>query len=326
MKTLETEYLESFFSAQTSNYEVRLPILMSSGERTLGKAGDGPVALPGGPLPAKPTSFFFPQQELMLTATDEKITPPPPIMKPLFIIGFTPRDLLCLGFIDRFFSDGLKDDLYFRLRQDAVIAAVSGYCGKNGALIPPSTGGCDLEFVYDGFRWLIATYNERGRSIASDLTEEVQDELLHEIRQKAALLENEDQELLDKAARILQQTDIPDSFWAKVGDNCIQCTGCNLVCPTCTCFGVQDWCFSSRVERSRVWDSCQFEGFAKEAGGHNPMGSEALRTKRRIHHKLSADPIRWGEVSCFLCGRCDAICPTNIGMVSVARAIVAEFA
>lgn len=325
MKTLADGNLESFFSAQGSLYEVRLPILMANGERTIGKPGDGPVALPGGHLPAKPTSFFFPQQELMFSVSDEKITAPPPARNPLFITGFTPRDLLCLRFIDRFFSEGFKDDLYFRLRQDSVIAAVSGYCGKEGSLISPSSGACDLEFVYDGSKWLIATYSEKGRSIAACATEEVKDELLDEIRMEASLRQDDQAELLKKAANILQRIDIQDSFWAKVGDRCIQCTGCNLVCPTCTCFGVHDWRFADRYERSRVWDSCQLEGFAREAGGHNPLGTEALRTRRRIHHKLSADPMRWGEISCFLCGRCDAICPSDIGMVSVAREIVAEF-
>ena len=325
MKVLGNQHIESFFHAQTSCYEVSIPVMMPNGERTLGKPGDGPVSLAGPPLPAKPTSFFLPQQELMFTVCDDKITVPPTDTKPLFITGFTPRDLLCLRFIDRFFSDGLKDDIYFRLRKNAVTAAVSGFCGIDGHLIPPSNGECDLEFVYDGNRWLVATYSDVGRGIALGICEEVKDDVLEEIRKEAALNNDEQLEILNRAAFLMQNTDIPDSFWSKIGDSCIQCTGCNLVCPTCTCFGLQDWRFPNHFERYRMWDSCQLEGFAKESGGHNPLGSEALRTRRRIHHKLSADPVRWGEISCFLCGRCDSICPTNIGMISVARAIVAEF-
>ena len=118
---------------------------------------------------------------------------------------------------------------------------------------------------------------------------------------------------------------VPDSFWAEIGDRCIACTGCNLACPTCTCFGMQDWRSSREVERSRMWDSCQLDGFMREASGHNPLGTEALRTRRRIHHKLAADPVRWGEISCFVCGRCDDVCPTGIGIVAVARELVARF-
>ncbi len=63
----------------------------------------------------------------------------------------------------------------------------------------------------------------------------------------------------------------------------------------------------------------------REASGHNPMGEEHIRTRRRIHHKLAADPTRWGRISCFLCGRCDEVCPTGIGIKAVAREMVRRY-
>ena len=136
---------------------------------------------------------------------------------------------------------------------------------------------------------------------------------------------SENETLIRHASELLRANRVPESFWAEIGDRCIACTGCNLACPTCTCFGVQDWRSAKKTERSRMWDSCQLDGFMREAGGHNPLGSEAERTRRRIHHKLAADPEKWGEISCFLCGRCDAVCPTGIGIVAVARELVARF-
>ena len=79
------------------------------------------------------------------------------------------------------------------------------------------------------------------------------------------------------------------------------------------------------MERWRLWDSCLLEGFQREASGHSPMKEEWSRTRRRIHHKLVADVIRWGHMTCFFCGRCDAICPTGIGIKSVSREIVKRF-
>jgi formate hydrogenlyase subunit 6/NADH:ubiquinone oxidoreductase subunit I len=149
--------------------------------------------------------------------------------------------------------------------------------------------------------------------------------VLQLIRNASLLSENDDDALIRRASQLLRANRVPDSFWSEIGDRCISCTGCNLACPTCTCFGVQDWRYTQRVERSRMWDSCQLDGFMREASGHNPLGSEALRTRRRIHHKLAADPERWGEISCFLCGRCDAVCPTGIGILAVAREMVARF-
>jgi len=131
--------------------------------------------------------------------------------------------------------------------------------------------------------------------------------------------------LILQASRILHEQELPESFWDEIGTYCIQCTGCNLVCPTCTCFGIQDWRYAKRVERIRMWDSCQLTGFMQEAGGHSPLDTDALRTRRRIHHKLAADPVRWGEISCFVCGRCDTTCPSGIGIIAVAREIVTRF-
>ncbi len=325
MKLLTPDRLEQFFSFLTQTWELRLPVLLPDGTRTIGSPDDGPLALDGGAVPGKPTAAFFPQQGAVFTVDEGVPQSPRAPERPLFVLGFTPRDLACLRFIDRFFADGWRDDLYFRLRQGAMVAGLSGYCGPGGALIHPAGGDCDLEFFRDGSAWLVIPYSEAGRAIIADLPDSASPEALELFRQPTAQLPDENEVLIRRASELLRADRVPDSFWAEVGERCIACTGCNLACPTCTCFGVQDWRSGRQVERSRMWDSCQLDGFMHEASGHNPLGSEALRTRRRIHHKLAADPEKWGEISCFLCGRCDAVCPTGIGMVAVASEMVARF-
>ncbi len=324
MKALYPESLAQFFTALESRYEVRLPVRLPDGTRSMGRPDDGPISLQGGALPGKPTAAFFPHSDTLFTASGNTIMQPPPV-RPLCVAGFTPRDLDCLHFIDRFFADSWRDDVYFRQRQGALIIGVSGYCAPGGALIPMAGGGCDLELAWDGALWLVMPYSSIGRAIADELHENVPDEALERLKQAGAALPDENGAIIRRASELLRADLVPDSFWIEIGDRCIACTGCNLACPTCTCFGVQDWRYGQNVERSRMWDSCQLDGFMREAGGHNPMGSEALRTRRRIHHKLAADPERWGEISCFLCGRCDAVCPTGIGIVAVAREMVSRF-
>jgi formate hydrogenlyase subunit 6/NADH:ubiquinone oxidoreductase subunit I len=325
MKSLAPDQLAGFFAALEATHEVRLPILLPDGTRALGHPGDGPLALHGGPLPRKPTAAFFPHEGPVFTATDGTVSLPPTPEKPLLIAGFTHHDLACLRFIDRFFADGWRDDLYFRRRQGAVIVGASGYCGSGGTLLPYAGGECDLELVWDRARWLVVTYTEAGEAIASGLTEVAPDGTLERIREESAALVDGNESIIRRASELIRADRVPDEFWAEIGDRCIACTGCNLACPTCTCFGVQDWRYAERVERSRMWDSCQLDGFMREASGHNPLGTEALRTRRRIHHKLAADPERWGEVSCFVCGRCDAVCPTGIGIFAVVRELVARY-
>jgi ferredoxin len=317
--------LQVFFQGLTDEFDVKVPVLTAEGERVFGSPADGPLLLSGRALAAKPTSVFFPQEEELFTTGPDGSMPARSPAKPLFAAGFTPRDLLCLRFIDRFFSDGFSDDIYFRRREGGVVAAVSGYAGADGRFVKLSGGEGDLEFVFDGSVWLVVPYSEAGRRITARIPDEAPDGVLAALAVKSAELIEEDSELIKAASELLMKDMVPDDFWNRVADSCIQCTGCNLVCPTCTCFGVRDWRYAGRVERSRMWDSCQLEGFMREASGHNPLGTEALRTRRRIHHKLAADRKKWGEISCFLCGRCDATCPTGIGILSVSRMIVESF-
>ncbi|HIJ86888.1 MAG TPA: hypothetical protein HPP97_04295 [Desulfuromonadales bacterium] len=326
MKMLHPDQLDRFFASLAPTWELRLPILLPDGTRVIGCPNDAPHSLHGAPVAGKPTAAFFPQQSTLFTVTDGAIEEPPPADRPLFIVGFHPRDLACLRFIDRFFADGCRDDCYFRVRHGAAIGGLSGYCGPAGSLIPPAGGDCDVEFFWDRSSWLVIAYSATGNTLIADLPETAAPEAAELFPQLAAELPDENELLIRHASALLRANRVPDLFWADIGDRCIACTGCNLACPTCTCFGVQDWRSAQKTERSRMWDSCQLDGFMREAGGHNPLGSEAERTRRRIHHKLAADPEKWGEISCFLCGRCDSVCPTGIGIISVAREMVARFA
>jgi sulfhydrogenase subunit beta (sulfur reductase) len=325
MKILTSDRLDLFFATLAELWELRLPILLPDGTRIIGSPDDGIPAMHGPAVLSKPTAAFFPHQGTVFTADGDMLSEPPPPEHPLFVLGFTPRDLACLRFIDRFFADGRRDDVYFRLRQGAIVAGLSGYCGPGETLIPPAGGDCDLEFFWEGSCWLVIPYSEAGEAIVANLPDSAPPEAVELFRQAAMTLPDENELLIRRASELLRADRVPDSFWVEIGDRCIACTGCNLACPTCTCFGVQDWRTAKQVERSRMWDSCQLDGFMREASGHNPLGSEALRTRRRIHHKLAADPEKWGEISCFVCGRCDAFCPTSIGIIAVARELVARF-
>ncbi len=326
MKALTQPELQTFLHALQTRYDVRVPVRLTDGTRALGRLDEGPLAPGGGRIPRKPTDVFFAQQEKVFDALPDgsyRLDQPPE--KPLFVLGFTAEDLDCLEFIDRFFTSGFRDDLYLRKREGAVIAGLTGKCGVAGEMLRIAGGKCDLELVFDGKRFIAAAYSETGRSLEAEIVCAGQDASLETLQRASDALPQDNRRLLEQASALLRAERVPDAFWAEIGERCIACTGCNLVCPTCTCFGVQDWSYPTHVERSRMWDSCQLEGFMREASGHNPLGTEAQRTRRRIHHKLVADLRRWGHLTCFLCGRCDTTCPTGIGIVAVAREMVARY-
>jgi sulfhydrogenase subunit beta (sulfur reductase) len=325
MNKLTTRQLISLLESLEAEWDIRLPVNLPDGTRALGPMKEGPPALLGGPLPAKPTSAFFPQDDPLFTAAGDDIRLPQLPERPLLVLGFTARDLECLRFIDRFFANHPRDDIYFRRREAALVVAVTGWCGPGNTFMNMARGGCDLELLRDEEIWFLLPYTEKGRSITPPPPSEPDDSRVEQLREVSRRSTTNEELLLRQAATLVRDGKIPDSFWQEIGDRCILCTGCNLVCPTCTCFGIRDWRSAAQVERNRLWDSCQLEGFMREAGGHNPLGTEALRTRRRIHHKLAADLERWGEISCFLCGRCDAACPTGIGIMAVMAEMVARY-
>jgi len=327
MKALTERELRQFFESIEVDYDVRLPIGLHDGTRTLGKLSDGPLMLAGGALPGKPTSVFFPQMQRILVESEGGFQEPTPPEKPLFVVGYTAADLDCLEFVDRFFSTDYRDDIYFSRRDGAVIVCVSGKCGQDGEFLRIAGKDCDIELVSDGQKYIAMAYSEVGKALVERAKSGVpaSEADVSALRDESDNLKTDDADLISAASELILQEKVPEDFWQAVGDRCIACTACNLVCPTCTCFDVFDREADGKIERWRMWDSCQLDGFMREASGHNPMGQEWSRTRRRLHHKLAADVTRWGHVTCFLCGRCDKVCPSNIGIKSVCREIVEKY-
>jgi ferredoxin len=324
MKRLTEAEVQSFLKPLESRYEVWVPVRLHDGTRSLGRLADGPLALAGGALPHKPTGMFFPQMDVILSLQGSIVEAPAPPAKPLLVVGFTAEDLDCLAFIDRFYGENFRDTVYFGKRENAVTVGVTGRCGKDGRTLKTCGGNCDIELVYDGQGYLLVAHSDVGKTLSDGVRGvPVPDGSLDAIAAEAGT--GEDRALLEKASRLLLEDKVPEAFWEQLANRCIACTTCNLVCPTCTCFDVFDRKDGDRDERWRMWDSCQLDGFMREASGHNPMGKEAVRTRRRIHHKLGADPRRWGQITCMLCGRCDDACPTGIGIKAVCREMVEQY-
>jgi ferredoxin len=115
---------------------------------------------------------------------------------------------------------------------------------------------------------------------------------------------------------------VPDALWSKMSDWCLECGGCNLICPTCYCFSVKDLGRDGMWVRCRIWDSCQYAAFTLEASGHNPRAERKQRMKRRFFHKVSAQYyLRDGVVGCVGCGRCIKVCLGTTDMPTVVTAI-----
>lgn len=108
---------------------------------------------------------------------------------------------------------------------------------------------------------------------------------------------------------------IKSTMWNEYSERCIACGRCNFVCPTCTCFTMQDIFYKDNEnagERRRVWASCQVDGYTDMAGGHSFRKDKGQRMRFKVMHKVYDYKKRWGYHMCVGCGRCDDICPEYI--------------
>lgn len=116
-------------------------------------------------------------------------------------------------------------------------------------------------------------------------------------------------------------------LWREYDYRCIACGRCNLSCPTCSCFTMQDVVSQDNYkcgERRRVGASCQIPGFSLMAGGHEVRVKNGDRMRYRTMHKMYDYGKRFGPQMCVGCGRCDDVCPQYISL-STAMNKVTEF-
>lgn len=104
-------------------------------------------------------------------------------------------------------------------------------------------------------------------------------------------------------------------MWDEYDQRCISCGRCNFVCPTCTCFTMQDFYYTDNGksgERRRVQASCMVDGFTDTAGGGSYRKKNGERMRFKVMHKMLDFKERFGYPMCVGCGRCDDTCPEYI--------------
>ncbi|OOM09170.1 anaerobic sulfite reductase subunit AsrA [Clostridium saccharobutylicum] len=108
---------------------------------------------------------------------------------------------------------------------------------------------------------------------------------------------------------------VNSKIWDEYTSRCIGCGRCNFVCPTCTCFTMQDIFYKDNGkagERRRIWASCQINGYTDMAGGITFRKPQGQRMRFKVMHKVYDYKKRFGYHMCVGCGRCDDVCPEYI--------------
>lgn len=243
------------------------------------------------------------------------------------IFGVRACDTLGIAYMDRFYQGEYCEDKYKMNRDSTLIAALN--CAASGencfCLLletgPFSNAGYDVLFTPLEDQYLVEIQGDKGKTLI---------ELGKEFLIPASKInETEKNDLLkivsSRFKRKMESTDLinllsesfDDEIWSELAAKCIRCGGCTNVCPTCTCYNVvEEKTSDNGGKRVRYWDSCQFDSFTRNAGGHKPR-SDVSRVRYRIYDKLKYIEERFERKGCTGCGRCITVCPVDIDIIDI---------
>lgn len=348
MHILEKKNLQALIEALAENHDLHGPQLHPVSKDVIFDRAESPgdISLDA-PITYNPAkSAFFPQNDGILhyaydrAAKDVRITRTD-LVRPKALVGVRSCDLTGLLCLDRFFlGQEFVDDIYLDHRRKTFIVANTCVrpfpqcfcvCTDSG---PSAVEGFDINLTEAGDVYLVETGSDKGEALVRKLGLPVADAGQKVLKDKIvdAAIALFDEVSLENKAWISRATNrlttgfIKNEVWEHVGKQCFECGACSFVCPSCSCFNIEDLPGpDGATERRRTWDSCSFEGYSKMAGDHNPRAPVEDRRNKRFFCKLSYSQSRkYLRPGCVGCGRCVRVCPGDIGLPNVVTSIRRE--
>lgn len=274
--------------------------------------------------------YFFAERETVFVFDGTHFRSRLPEVPPRVFFGVKACDAAALAVQDRFFAE---DALYQARRKSALVVAVDcaspctgGFCPLTDAG-PLVREGADLVLTPVPAGWHLAALTNLGETVltafqaATQTVRMLEADSAEQTRQaigdtcSAAF---GDLSALAAGLARIEAGGVTAEMWETLAIQCLSCSGCVNLCPSCSCFTTFDVGQPQGIVRERVWDACLYDGFQREASGHHPSPTPGARTARYWLHKFSPHFIpQQGRLGCTGCGRCDAVCPGVIGAKAV---------
>lgn len=286
-----------------------------------------------------PKNIFFPQSEVIFQYSDDGLKVPVRKEKPIAVWGIRNCDVKSLKMLNEVFGEAhqmpnnsMYKDPYWKDKYDNSLI-FSQACNEplstcfcnwfDGS--PFAKVGADI-FVVDAIdKFILEGISDKGKTFLSKYKngKEATKADQNEITKLKKMAESYMPEVVDIKPLYEKMNKIWDEqIWEEISAKCINCGACTFVCPTCHCFDVSDEGKGKKGKRIRLWDSCMFQNFTKEASGHNPRGVSVQRVRQRVMHKYNYFMDNYEQHLCTGCGRCVQVCPVNLDIREVIKTIL----
>lgn len=267
----------------------------------------------------------------------EKVLPVDKSTKKRIVIGVKACDVKAMQVLDAGLAgEDFVDPAYQAWRDDTVListdctaAAATCHCTLLGGA-PYAESGFDLNLSRLGDAYYVQSGSEKGEAFLK-LMEQNSDvqksndadvKAVQANRKKMAdqvAAQNKDLERSDNYPNLRKDT---DTEWPLASETCVGCGACTNVCPTCYCLILNDETKAQKFVKVRGYDSCQWHGYARVAGGDSPRPKMFQRFRNRYLCKFLFMKSNFNLLGCTGCGRCTEACAGNIDFRKVVKRIV----
>jgi sulfhydrogenase subunit beta (sulfur reductase) len=285
----------------------------------------GSLALPGVIPEYSFRPYLLPDRQTILRYRKDRYAPAEMKIIPQVLLGMTVVDLKAVNLYDYAFT---QDPQYQKRRDKTVLIGLNLVPGREE----------DYQFVAEGFAEDILEHipfdiflQQRasdfkvisGSAKGRHLLEKFGYGAYENIRFAGPVKEKGPDSMVRRLKEQMQNKHNP-RIWQELGQRCLDCGKCTIVCPTCFCFRTLDCPSLIKGEgtRERHFDACFYPEFSQIAGGYRFLNNTAKRIHNWYYHKFARIPQEYGFLGCVQCGRCTKTCPVKIDIKKVTSQIL----